>query len=333
MSEKKRDTKAKIELFKNLFRGLENVYGTYNLTTKTHYQVRKPVTDQVIYQHLKGIRPYGFYPLIGTLTRIGAADFDDLNPEKPVMFCKRAAHHKLHTYMELSKSKGWHVWMFFDGDGADARKVRTVINMLLDEIESTTTEIFPKQDAIDTSKSYGNFINAPLFGKLVKEEQKTVFVETETFTPYPNQWDVLESIQKINEATLDEITEINGLTDKPKTDTENKPTKSKVSNRYGLPPCIRTILEEGVTYDQRVACFRMAIHLKRIGIPLDIAMTILKEWGRKNQPENQKRIITPEEIELQTQDGYKEKYTGYGCDVPVIRDHCTPECPVRKAWK
>lgn len=100
----------------------------------------------------------------------GVADFDDPNPEKPVMFCKRAAHHKLPAYLELSKSKGWHIWMFFDGDGADARKVRTVFRMLLDEIESQTTEIFPKQDAIDSSNSYGNFINAPLFGKLVQEE-------------------------------------------------------------------------------------------------------------------------------------------------------------------
>ena len=120
--------------------------------------------------------------------------------------------------------------MFFDGDGADSRKVRAVFRMLFDEIESTTTEIFPKQDAIDTSNSSGNFINAPLFGKLVKEEKRTVFVDPETLTAYTNQGDVLESIIKINEALLDEIIEINGLTDKPKTDnTENKPTKSNAS--------------------------------------------------------------------------------------------------------
>lgn len=285
------------------------------------------VTKSTIYRHLKGVEPYGFYPLLGNLTRIGAVDFDDQDPEHPLDFITRAHHYGISSYLEKSKSKGYHAWIFFLKEGVPAKKVRMVIHHLLDEIECSGMEIFPKQDGIFNDKIFGNFINAPLFGKIVPEG-KTVFIRPDaTLEPYPDQWSVLESIQRIQEHQLNEIIDVNKL--------ESEQAKEKINgeiNRisgHGLPICIQRVLEEGVTFDQRVACFRMAVHLKRIGFPYDVAIAALYQWSKRNRPIEEKRIITLEEIEEQAMWAYKNNYSGYGCQEPVIRSFCDEMCPVR----
>ena len=126
-----------------------------------------------------------------------------------------------------------------------AAKARKVVKHILEEIEAPNTEIFPKQDKLDENTKYGNFINAPLFGKLVPNG-KTVFVNPDTFVPYEDQWDFLENIKCVSESLLDDIIEINGLNDSQSfhSKTENKHTAK--TSLFVLPPCIRTILLEGV---------------------------------------------------------------------------------------
>ena len=325
---KKRTTQYKVALFKSVFQGLNNVYGTYRLDTGKYRQVKENITDNTIYLHLKGEQPYGFYPLTGKITRVGVADFDEPDPEKALGFYHLASDWGLPTYIEKSKSKGHHVWMFFSEQGISAKKVRIVIRWLLEEANASSTEIFPKQDEIQTKTNYGNFINAPLFGKLVLDG-KTVFLNSDNLNPFKDQWDVLENIMRISADQLDDLikTEIGEYVNH-----ENRSGSPKGSNhRYSLPICIRRILEEGVTFDQRVACFRLAVHLKRVGIPYETAIEILKTWSMKNIPIDNKGIITSEEIESQTKDGYKGKYTGYGCYEPIIKEYCDPQCPVRRS--
>ena len=164
----------KIRLFFSLFHGLKNVYGTYSTQSGKHWQIKGKVTDKIIENHLMGKQPYGFYPLIGDKTNVGIADFDDLDPRPPIEFIKRAEHYGLSAYLEKSKSKGYHVWLFFPEDGVSARKIRIVIKYILNEIDCPNTEVFPKQDSISKNGSYGNFINAPLFGKCISKN-KTLF--------------------------------------------------------------------------------------------------------------------------------------------------------------
>ncbi len=46
--------------------------------------------------------------------------------------------------------------------GVLAKKARTVVRHILDEIDEPETEIFPKQNRLTTNLRYGNFINTPL---------------------------------------------------------------------------------------------------------------------------------------------------------------------------
>ena len=321
----------KLALHRRLFAGLSHVYGTYSPTTGRARVIKRPVSDRVILAHLKGEQPYGVFLLVQDRTRAVVVDFDDHNIEPVRDFVRRAAHYEVSAYVERSKSKGYHVWMFFGESGVLAAKARLITHHILEEIELPDTEVFPKQDALNTSIQYGNFINAPLFGALVPEG-RTVFVDIEnSFEPFANQWELLESVRRIPESVLDKIIEINELvrnTSEPRSTAPSQP--GRPTSGFGLPPCARRILNEGVTCNQRVVCFRLAVHLKRLGLPYDISVAALKVWASKNRPAAGKRIITQSEIAAQTTSAFNRNYRGYGCEDPAITPYCQPECPLHR---
>ncbi|MBP7937685.1 MAG: hypothetical protein KA354_23845 [Phycisphaerae bacterium] len=162
-----RSTQDKLILLQRFFSGLPDVYGTYDPDTGHAWQVKSSVTREVLLAHLIGRQPYGVYLLTGEMTRAVAADFDDEDLNPPMEFVAAARHYGISAYVECSKSKGYHVWIFFGESGVPARKARLVVHHILCEIQKPRSEVFPKQDAIDTAVTCGNFINAPLFSRLV----------------------------------------------------------------------------------------------------------------------------------------------------------------------
>lgn len=325
-----KDTAQKVDLFRSYFSGMTNVYGTYDPGNGRSWQEKKPVTYETILAHLQGKRPYGVYLLVGDRTRAIVADFDDTDAHAPIEFINKAKHYQLPAYLETSKSKGFHVWIFFQEDGVKASKARLVVKSILEEIGYPETEIFPKQDSLDGNASFGNFINTPLFGGLVPTK-RTVFVDPNTLLPYPGQWGFLESIERASESILDEIIEINELTS-PR--IAPRQTKSDLTRddwrRTSFPPCAQKILRDGVSRYQRVSCFRLAVHFKRLGIPYDIAVAALMTWSLKNKPPNGKRVIGEPEILSQASCAYNHSYAGFGCDSPAIKPFCDPSCSVRQ---
>jgi hypothetical protein len=327
---KERKTADKISIFRSLFAGLTHAYGTYDPASGRTRQVRAPVTDKVFFDHLVGRQPYGVYLLVKDRIRAIAADFDSENRLKLVEFVGTAKRYGIPAYVERSKSKGYHAWVFFEERGVLARKARWVLRHLLDEIEEPAAEIFPKQDALDTSTQYGNFINAPLFGALVSQG-KTVFVDLMSFAPYPDQWDLLESVNKLKESDLDSIIEMNDLSAAP-TPKDLSHNHAKNNSWHGLPTCARKMLRDGVSQFQRSSCFRLAVHLKRLGLPFDMAVAALKTWALKNRPLNGKGIIRDSEIISQASYAYNHPYAGYACGDAAIKPFCEPSCPV-KQWR
>jgi hypothetical protein len=169
-----------------------------------------------------------------------------------------------------------------------------------------------------------------LFGTLVRQG-KTVFVDLMSFIPYPDQWDFLESVKKVKESDLDNIIELNDLSAAP-TSTEQCHNPTKNNSWTALPICARKMLQDGVSQFQRSSCFRLAVHLKRLGLPFDMAVAALKTWALKNRPENGRGIIRDSEIISQTSCAYNHPYAGYACDDAAINPFCEPTCPVSK-WR
>jgi hypothetical protein len=325
-SKKERSTREKLNLFKRFFTGRKDVYGTYHPKTGNVHQVKKLVTDKVMLHHLQGKRPYGCFLLQGDTTGAVALDFDDLDLLPPIEFVRAAGNYALPAYIERSKSKGYHVWVFFEEGGAPAAQARAVAHHILDEIGCPDTEVFPKHDHLDRSTRYGNFINAPLFGKLVAEG-RTVFLQPEDYTdPCPDQWEFLEGIERVGSEQLDEIIEINdvstGKSPPPKAGT----SPSNLGRTLGLPPCAQKMLQQGVSENQRVSCFRLAVHLKKAGLPRELAIAALRCWAQKNSPTNGKRIIIDSEIQSQTEYAYENGYRGCGCEDAHIHRYCDSSC-------
>lgn len=324
-----RETADKLKIYRNLFVGLTNVYGTYDPITGRTSQVKAPVTKQVLLNHLTGRKPYGVYLLVKDRIRAIAVDFDIKNQFPLIEFVNLAKNYSITAYIERSKSKGHHVWIFFKKEGVLAAKARFVVGRILEEIGQPDTEVFPKQDALDTNVPYGNFINAPLFAPLVSKK-KTVFVDPETFEPYTDQWEFLESVEKANESILDDIIEINDLTPAPTSQPKHISPDNETWKSFSLPPCAQKMFKNGVSQFQRVSCFRLAVHLKRLGLPNDIVVVALKTWAQKNQPKGDKRVITEREIMDQTSHAFKMNYRGYGCGSAAIVPFCQSDCPVNK---
>ncbi len=328
-----RTTGQKIALFKSLFSGRTDVYGSYDPATGRAFQVKAPVTLHVLLAHLRGERPYGVYLLSGDRTPAVVVDFDDLNHDPVLRFTSRAAAIGVPVHVERSKSKGYHAWVFFQSS-VSAAKGRRLVRGMLHREKDRMPEVFPKQDALGPDARYGNFINAPLFGRLVPAG-RTVFVDPDRdMQPFPNQWDFLAGVKGVDEERLDTIlrqvgadaTDKRAPTSEPRAHSDGHPRR--FMPRSSLPICARRMLNEGVTGNQRVLCFRLAVHFNRLGIPFDITVAALKEWARKNHPGDGKRRITDREIRDQADSAYRKAYRGCGCSEAAVIPFCDRECPL-----
>jgi hypothetical protein len=332
MEKTKRSTDEKIRIYKSLFTGLKNVYGTYDTKTGKVRQEKTAVTDDVILAHLAGKQSYGVYLLTGDKTGALAVDFDENELCLPISFMAGARRYGMSAYIERSKSKGYHVWIFFERGGVIARKARLVAHKILTDMGKPGTEVFPKQDVLADGVSYGNFIHAPLFGALVPKG-RTVFVDpAEPTKSYPDQWELLARVQRVGELRLDAVIKSCNLIEPPqaleKTKSNNCTESDRDTSPFGLPFCARRMLAEGVNSYQRVSCFRLAVHLKRNGMPYDLALVTLTAWAKKNRPTDGKRLITDAEIIYQTKCAFENSYRSFGCEDPAIAAHCNKDCPL-----
>jgi len=334
-----------VRIFSSLFKGRQDVYGTLDPVTGRGRLVKAPVTPATIQAHLEGRRRLGLYVLLRDRVHFLAVDFDKDDPLAVQEFVAAARRYGIPAYVERSKSnRGYHVWTFFSGEnGVSAAKARLVARHLLEEIKEPDTEVFPKQDALNEKVSYGNFIYLPLFNicrpvlNEITGQERNVFLEwTGLMRPYPDQWAFLESVRRIPESVLDEVIQVNDLR---KSAVPMRPTKEPHSpscpanertHSYGLPPCARRMLNEGVTSNQRSACFRLGVQIRKTGLPYDLAVHVLKAWAQKNHPEDGKSVISEREIVDQTAWAYAKSYQGCGCEEPAVARFCDPSCPLHR---
>ena len=327
----KMGNEEKVAIYSDLFIARKDIYGTYDPETGKAFQKKEPVTKQTILNHLLGKKPYGMYMLVNDKTNVIVIDFDDHDRNPVVAFINRAKHYNIPAYLEKSKSKGWHVWIFFEKGGISAVKARTVAYKILEDIDSLDIEVFPKQNATGTGGiKYGSFINAPMYGQMVPKG-KTLFINPMTFKPYKDQWSFLLKIKFVTKKELDDLIEINDwelVRQKKKKVSQN----SSINSNYkfqALLPCAQKMLF-GVKKYQRLTTFRLAIHLKNIGLPYEITIKLLKIWAKHNRPIDGKEVIKENEIISQINYGYKEKYNSYGCGGPETRPFCSEDCPLYK---
>jgi len=233
----------KIEIFKNVFRGREDVFAIYwekadksasgytpaclnewkpGLCYKLQRQKCKDcshanyagLNDYYIEQHLRGHKIYGIYPLLeDNHSYFIAADFDGKNWEKDILkFFKKCEEHNLPVYIERSKSgDGGHAWIFFENKYPAFKSRNIIINILreakiIDQFskEDSFDRLFPNQDE-HSGKGFGNLIALPMQGR-AREKNNTIFLNSEKeLSPFSDQWELLKNISKVPIAHLDAL--------------------------------------------------------------------------------------------------------------------------------
>ena len=186
-------------------------------------QKYKPLTGDVIYAHLTGVKEdcsdvVGLYPVWPDETcNYLVFDFDNHDESSNSVKWQEEANalraicadNDVPCLVERSRSgKGAHVWMFFE-KAIYIKKARLFGAALLDKgAESVNQQSFdtydrmiPAQDKLPEG-GLGNLVALPLQGRAVKNGN-SVFVD-EKWQPYHDQWSVLKNIGKLSETFIDE---------------------------------------------------------------------------------------------------------------------------------
>ena len=306
-----------LKTFAQLFTGRKDAFGMNNFCLK------EPLTGEVYKSHLDGTQRIGVYPIYNNKwVEWAAIDLDEENFDKALSIKKRLDNLNLNVYIERSKSKGYHLFIFFD-EPVEAVKPRLVFEFALTEL-GFICELFPKQDETNESAPFGNYINLPLFGGDVKNG-RTVFIDEKSNILIDNVKDI-EKIELSIAKNLDAIIFLHKLARKKiiisETTEERKPYSKEL-------PCIEKI-KLGVAKGHRDnACFRLAINYKEKGMAQGDIETLLSNWNLKN-----KEPLASKDLLKVINSVFKGNYKSYGCDDAIIQNYCEKEkCPLTDSQK
>jgi superfamily II DNA or RNA helicase len=242
ISEPPTTAQGKIFLFRQLFRGRDDVFPKFWISSKTgrkgysptcsnewvHGICKKPrvkcsdcpnqafvpLSDQVILDHLQGRHIVGVYPLLKDETCwFLAADFDkECWLEDVAAFVGTCRDLGIPAAVERSRSgNGAHVWFFFSSP-VPAISARRMGCYLITETMarrhqlamSSYDRLFPNQDTIPRG-GFGNLIALPLQHE-PRQAGNSVFLD-EAFQPHVDQWAYLASAPRMVPATVESITQ------------------------------------------------------------------------------------------------------------------------------
>jgi len=234
---------GKIEIFRNLFRGREDVFAVrwekqdksasgympvclnewrQGLCNKLQRKKCKDCdnkayaqfSDYYVEQHLLDNKCYGIYPLLKENTSYFiVADFDGPKwKEESLRFLNVCQKYNLSAYLERSRSgNGGHVWIFFV-DKYPAYKSRNIAISILREAkiidqfekEDAFDRLFPNQD-MHSGEGLGNLIALPLQGES-RNAGNSIFLDWKNnFEIFADQWEFLSKIDKVLLEKLDEL--------------------------------------------------------------------------------------------------------------------------------
>ena len=186
-------------------------------------QKYKPLTGDVIYAHLMGVKEdcsdvVGLYPVWpdGTCNYL-VFDFDNHDENSDSVKWQEEANalraictdNDVPCLVERSRSgKGAHVWFFFE-KAISIKKARMFGVALLDKGAESVNQLsfdtydrmIPAQDKLPEG-GLGNLVALPLQGRAVKKGN-SIFVDKD-WKPYYDQWNVLKNTRKLSEAFIDE---------------------------------------------------------------------------------------------------------------------------------
>jgi hypothetical protein len=152
-----------------LFRGCDRAHGIYELPPQgtgngkqkgTAQTLPGPPTEVLWQRHLDGGKGLGVVPLDETGHSYWSAIDVDIYPLDHVKLEAKIAQAGFPFVMCRTKSGGAHLFMFFK-EPVKAKLVRRRMTEFAAHLGYPGTEVFPKQDKLDSDSGMGNWINMP----------------------------------------------------------------------------------------------------------------------------------------------------------------------------
>jgi hypothetical protein len=311
-----------VEQFARLFRGREDVIGHakgYNGPISE----KRPVTLVDYESHLAGDGVgIGIYPMLDDDTCwFAAIDLDEPDFELARTMQKLIPGQ---SWIERSKSGNAHVWVFFD-QPAEAWAVRSILRGATQSVGRSEVEVFPKQDGL-RADMVGNFINLPYHG-----DTRPMLYEAPEYAPPGDLQDVtlasfLKSIEFQNpEAWVRRARAIGG----------QPPSEREPGTEFGQQPnlhmCAEYIMEHRfdnplTTGHRSVVLFNLARQFLNWR---DCTVQEARRWV--HEMNDAATAPAPEgEVDRQFDNALSGKWTGTGCDDPVMAPYVHPDCPIAK---
>jgi hypothetical protein len=237
-----RSPAEKVKLFRELFRGRDDLYPTRFVSKKTGKagyapacsnkfvagvcelpkvkcgdctnQAFRRVDDAAVLGHLRGKHVMGVYPMLADeACWLLAVDFDKSTWKEDVRaFTETARRLGLPALVERSRSgNGAHIWFFFSEPVAAATARKMGCHLITETMAShhelsmeSYDRLFPSQDTMPRG-GFGNLIALPLqHGP--RQTGNSVFLD-DNLNAYPDdqQWSVLASIERIRGALVERV--------------------------------------------------------------------------------------------------------------------------------
>ncbi len=232
----------KIQLFRGLFKGREDVYARlwvsrktgksgYGPVCKNEWVIRvckKPamkcsecpnrefvsLDDEIVRRHLTGKCVVGVYPMLkdGSCYFL-AVDFDKAGWKEDVKaFRKTCFEENIPVTVERSRSgNGAHAWIFFQ-EGIPVSIARRMGSFLITKTMSRRYQLdmksydrlFPNQDTLPRG-GFGSLIALP-FQKEAAKKGNSLFID-DNFNSYRDQWEFLSLVEKMSYGEVNKIAE------------------------------------------------------------------------------------------------------------------------------
>jgi hypothetical protein len=162
-----------VEIFKNIFNGLERARGVTYVDKKgadgekikgKSFILRERVTEDLWLKHLQGIEPsLGIIPINDeNKCRWGCIDIDSYAGFDHKKLINKIKLLKLPLVVFRSKSGGAHVFIFTTVP-VEAKLVRDKLLSISAVLGYGGSEVFPKQIELKSEEDTGNFLNLPYF--------------------------------------------------------------------------------------------------------------------------------------------------------------------------
>lgn len=159
------------ERFFARFDGLRRAHGTYAVGAGNDARgkvggrartVQKPVTVESWRDHLEGRVGLGVVPIRDDATCVfGAIDVDVYPLDLKVLY-DRVTELKFPLVVTRTKSGGAHLYLFLSSP-VPASEVREKLSSFAAALNYAKSEVFPKQDRLESDEDTGNWINMPYF--------------------------------------------------------------------------------------------------------------------------------------------------------------------------